>query len=71
MWAQRSRLLWARNGDRNTKYFLIRAIKRYRRNKVDGIRDEEGNWREQQNDISIVLVDYFKNLFSSCEPNGS
>ena len=38
---------------------------------MEGIRDEEGNWREQQNDIYVVLVDYFKNLFSSCEPNGS
>ena len=71
MWAQRSRLLWARNGDRNTKYFHSRATRRFRRNKVEGIRDEEGNWRDQQHDISIVLVDYFKDLFSSCEANGS
>ena len=71
MWTQRSRLLWARNGDRNTKYFHSRATRRFRRNKVEGIRDEEGNWRDQQHDISIVLVDYFKDLFSSCEANGS
>ena len=71
MWAQRSRLLWARNGDKNTKYFHSQATRIYRRNKVEGIRDEEGNWREQENDISAMLVDYFKNLFSSCEPNGS
>ena len=44
MWAQRSRLLCARNGDRNTKYFYSRATRRFRRNKVEGIRDEEGNW---------------------------
>jgi len=71
MWAQWSRLLCARNGDRNTKYFHSRATRRYRRNKVEGIRDEEGNWQEKQHDISTVLVDYFKTLFSSCEPNGS
>ena len=71
MWAQRSRLLWARNGDRNTKYFHSRATRRFRRNKVEGIRDKEGNWRDQQHDISVVLVDYFKDLFSSCEANGS
>ena len=65
MWAQRSRLLWARNGDRNTKYFHSRATRRLRRNKVEGIRDEEGTWRDQQHDISVVLVDYFKELFSS------
>ena len=46
MWAQRSRLLWARQGDRNTKYFHSCATRRYRRNKVEGIRDEEGNLRE-------------------------
>ena len=71
MWTQRSRLLWARNGDRNTKYFHSRATTRFRRNKVEGIRDEEGNWQDQQHDISVVLVDYFKDLFSSCEANGS
>ena len=41
MWAQRSRLLWARQGDRNTKYFHSHATKRYRTNKVEGIKDEE------------------------------
>ena len=46
MWAQRSRLLWARNGDRNTKYFHSRATQRLRRNKVEGIRDSEGIWRD-------------------------
>lgn len=70
MWAQRSRLLWVRNGDRNTKYLQARATKRYRRNKVEGISYEEGNWRVQQSDIAGVLVDFFKALFSSSEPNG-
>jgi len=63
MWAQRSRLLWTRNGDRNTKYFHACATRRYRRNKVEGIRDEECNWRVQQSDIARVLVDYFKPFF--------
>ena len=71
MWAQRSRLLWARNGDRNTKYFHSRATQRLRRNKVEGIRDSEGIWRDQQHNISVVLVDYFKELFSSCEAVGT
>ena len=51
MWAQRSRLLRARNGDRNTKYFHSCATQRLRRNKVEGIRDSEGIWRDQQQDI--------------------
>ena len=38
---------------------------------MEGIRDKEGNWRDQQHDIVVVLVDYFKDLFSSCEVNGS
>ena len=40
MWSQWSRLLWARDGDKNTKYFRSRATKRYRRNLIVGIRDD-------------------------------
>ena len=38
---------------------------------MEGIRDSEGIWRDQQHDISVVLVDYFKELFSSCEAVGT
>jgi len=67
MWAQRSRILWARQGDRNTIYFHSCATRRYRKNMIERIRDEEGRWRDQLNDISTVLVNYFKNLFTSTE----
>ena len=34
---------------------------------IERIRDEEGRWRDQPNDISTILVNYFKNLFTSTE----
>ena len=42
MWAQRSRILWANQGDKNTKYFHSCASKRYRKNLMEGIRDDGG-----------------------------
>ena len=67
MWAQRSRVLCTRQGDRNTNYFHSCAARRYRKNMIEGIRDEEDRWRNQPNDISIGLVNYYKNLFTSTE----
>ena len=32
MWAQRSRVLWANQGDKNSKYFHCCATKRFRNN---------------------------------------
>ncbi|XP_075645469.1 uncharacterized protein LOC142616517 [Castanea sativa] len=43
MWAQRSRLLWARQGDKNWNYFHSCATKRYQKNLIEGLRDEEGS----------------------------
>ena len=65
MWAQRSRLLWARQGDRNTKYFHSYATKRYRKNLIGGVRDYEGICKVHPEEIALVFVDYYKTLFSS------
>ena len=41
MWAQRSRLLWASQGDKNTKYFHSQATKRFRKNQITRIKDDK------------------------------
>ena len=51
MWAQHLRVLWANQGDKNTKYFHCCAIKRFRKNSMEGIRDEGGVWRTKQDEI--------------------
>ena len=65
MWAQHSRVLWANQGDKNTKYFHCCAIKRFRKNSMEGIRDEGGVWRTKQDEIGEVMVNYYKTLFAS------
>ena len=65
MWAQWSRVLWVRQGDLNTKYFHSCTTRRYRKNVIEGIRDEYDRWRDQPIDISTVLVNYYKNLLTS------
>ena len=39
MWVQRSQILWANQGGKNTKYFHSCATKRFRINSMVGIRD--------------------------------
>ena len=71
MWAQRSRLLWASQGDKNTKYFHSRATKRFKRNHIGGIRDEHGVWRLQPDEVSEVIIDHYRDLFSSSRTDSS
>uniref|UniRef100_A0A2N9J2G5 Zinc knuckle CX2CX4HX4C domain-containing protein n=1 Tax=Fagus sylvatica TaxID=28930 RepID=A0A2N9J2G5_FAGSY len=48
LWRQRSRVMWLSEGDRNTRYFHGRASQRRRRNKILGLKDEDGVWREDK-----------------------
>ena len=69
MWCQRSRVLWLSKGDNNTAFFHSKATRRLRKNLIRGIRDGNGAWLTDQDDIGHVMENYYKELFSSANPN--
>ncbi|KAH9742578.1 pentatricopeptide repeat-containing protein [Citrus sinensis] len=64
-WRQRSRAVWLREGDKNTKYFHSKATARKRKNKIRGIVDERNKWTREVDEIERILCDYFDNMFNS------
>lgn len=70
MWFQRSRALWATHGDKNSKDFHSRATQRFRKNKIEGIRNDLGQWWSNSKRIASMMIDFYNNLFSfsdSCQ----
>ncbi|KAH9715856.1 putative reverse transcriptase/RNA-dependent DNA polymerase [Citrus sinensis] len=68
-WKQRSRADWLREGDRNTKFFHAKASARKRKNKIMGLEDEDGLWKEEAEEVERLLCDYFANIFSTTNPS--
>jgi len=65
LWFQRSKVLWAKFGDRNSKFFHIHASQRMRKNSIQKIRDIHGVWRSDKEGIADCLVEYYQELFNS------
>ena len=63
-WAQRSRVNWNKHGDKNSKFFHLKASQRRQKNLIQGIMDIEGRWVEDIEDVAGVAVQYFNHLFS-------
>ncbi|KAH9769616.1 reverse transcriptase domain-containing protein [Citrus sinensis] len=68
-WKQRSRADWLREEDRNTKFFHAKASARKRKNKIMGLEDEDGVWKEEAEEVERLLCDYFANIFSTTNPS--
>ena len=64
-WAQRSRISWMKNGDRNTKFFHSKTTQRRKKNHINGIKNSQGQWVEELEEVVEVASDYFDNLFSA------
>ncbi|XP_030958481.1 uncharacterized protein LOC115980358 [Quercus lobata] len=55
MWQQRSSVQWLKNRDQNTKFFHGIATQRKRKNFIKGLRDGNGVWQEDEEDLDRVL----------------
>ena len=65
IWMQKSRMDWAKWGDRNTRYFHISTLARRRRNKIVTLKDSVGNWVTDVEALKSMTKDFFKTLY--CE----
>ncbi|KAJ0018154.1 hypothetical protein Pint_10775 [Pistacia integerrima] len=68
MWRQRSKALWLKEGDHNSRYFHMKASQRSRKNRLVQIQDDKGQWQEGSSKEKVIL-DYFRDLFTSTNLN--
>lgn len=59
----KSRELWFKEGDKNTKYFHAIAKQRRAKNKIIRLLNQDGLWVDKEVGIEGLAVDFFKDLF--------
>jgi hypothetical protein len=64
-WLQRSRVNWLQHGDRNTSFFHNFATARRKKNYINKLKNNDGDWLEGTEMLKPLIFDYFSNLFSS------
>jgi len=67
-WAQRSRAVWLKHGDKNINFFHQKASQRKSRNWVDSICNDHGENFDNEEDIALVFNNFFQDLFSTSHP---
>ena len=60
---QKSRELWLKLGDKNSKFFHLSTIIRRRRSNIDTIKNEDGSWIHESSQIRNLFRENFMNLF--------
>uniref|UniRef100_A0A803NK38 Reverse transcriptase domain-containing protein n=1 Tax=Cannabis sativa TaxID=3483 RepID=A0A803NK38_CANSA len=65
MWRQKSKELWLKVGDRNSKFFHASTIIRRRRNEISAIKNDVGGWETEARRIGYVFNGFFHDLYNS------
>lgn len=62
-----SRAKWLADGDRNTRYYHLKTVTRSRRRKNDilMLRDDQGQWIEDVEQLHDMVNEFYKKLFSN------
>ncbi|RYR74175.1 hypothetical protein Ahy_A02g008804 [Arachis hypogaea] len=62
LWLQKSRKKWITQRDRNTRYYHTRTIIYKRKNKILKLRNNEGTWVEDQEELALA-INFFTHLY--------
>jgi len=65
MWKQRSKILWLSAGDRNTRFFHIRASRRRRRNRIARLKKLDGQVIENVQETRDLATNFYRELHTS------
>lgn len=52
------------DGDRNTKYYNLKMVNKRRKNKILMLKEENGMWIKDEDEIKKLVNDFWKNFFS-------
>jgi hypothetical protein len=65
LWAMKSRTNWLVMGERNTSYFHLSTLARRSANRINGIKDNAGNWLFDVEEVKVHFVEGFKNIYQT------
>ena len=67
-WRQKSREIWLKEGDKNSRFFHISTLVRRRRNFIGEIKLEDRQWIQSRTKIDRYFATNFQNPFQSSNP---
>lgn len=68
MWHQRSRVLWLKQGDHNTKKIHGKASQMRSTNTINKLMGDLGCWWNEGLHCERILVNYFTNILTTSSP---
>lgn len=68
-YAQKSRIQWLKHGNLNTRFFHLSTLVRRQRNKISCLKDDSGQLIDREEDVEILINEYFKQLYTSNNPS--
>jgi len=65
MWQQRTRIRWLAAGDKNTRFFHLRASQRRKKNSIKRLKRPDGQFTEDIQEMGNLTSSFYRNLYTS------